>query len=140
MKKLVPKKKMTLETVALKVDNLTTNVDNLTIATKKGFEGTASKKDLASSIDELARITKQGFDNTVSKEEFKEFKDEMYVFKKNTERVLFAMDSKLETSDKRLDAIDKALGPLVVTASVMQKEIRDHGMRLERLEQKVGLK
>ncbi len=108
-------KKVTLNTVDKKIDTLITTVDNLAIATKRGF------------------------DNTVSKEEFGEFKDEMTEFKQKTELTLFNIDSKMQTVDQRLDGIEKTLGPLVHVSNALQNELREHAHRLSIIEHKVGL-
>lgn len=94
---------------------------------------------ISKSIDDLAIITERGFNRTVSKEEFTEFKGEMTDFKKNTERTLFNLDSHARTTNERLDAIEKVLGPLVQTSSFYQSTLREHERRLSLIEREVGL-
>ena len=113
------KQKVTLVTVSKKIDDLAVST--------------------AKSIEDLAIITKKGFDNTVSKEEFTEFKTEMTEFKKGTETTLFNLDGHAKKTNERLDAIEKAMGPLVQVSGFMQKEIRELNMRVNRLEHKVGI-
>ncbi len=108
-------KQATLQTLDKKIDTLITTVDNLAIATKRGF------------------------DNTVSKTEFTEFKSEMTEFKKNTERTLFNLDSHARTANERLDAIEKTLEPLIFVSGAMQRELREHERRISHVERKVGV-
>lgn len=79
----------------------------------KSLERLPTKADLEKSVEGLAIMTVNGFENTVSKTDFTEFRDEMTDFKKKTGMMLFNIDSKLQTVDQRLDAIEKTLGPLV---------------------------
>ncbi|OHA18371.1 MAG: hypothetical protein A2836_03235 [Candidatus Taylorbacteria bacterium RIFCSPHIGHO2_01_FULL_45_63] len=109
----------------------------------KSIEQLATKNDL----EKLGVITAHGFDTTVAetkftefKDEFTEFKDDMTEFAQKTALTLFNMDSKLQTVDQRLDAIEKTLGPLVQVSSVMQKEIRDLNSRVTKLEHHAGIK
>jgi len=44
------------------------------------------------------------------------------------------------TLDKRLDKIEKVLEPLILTSTLMTREIRGLDIRIARLEQKAGVK
>lgn len=97
-------------------------------------------------LDDLAIMIKNGFDNTVAKEEFKEFKTEMYDFRdhffefeKKTNTTLLNLDTHAEETNKRLEAIEKILGPLLQVSGLMQKEIRSLNVRVERLEKQAAL-
>ena len=91
---------------------------------------------IAESIDTLAVATKKGFDEVFKfRDEMFEFVDEMTEFKKKTEITLFNIDSKLETIDKRLDKIEKVLEPLILTSTLITREIRGLDIRVARLEQ-----
>ena len=44
------------------------------------------------------------------------------------------------TLDKRLDKIEKVLEPLILTSTLITREIRGLDIRIARLEQKAGMK
>lgn len=141
MKKKSKTEKVTLATIAKTLEGVATKVD-LT----KTLQGVATKVDLDKAIENLAIITNNGFANTVSKEDFSEFKEEMTEFKEEmtefkhkTGLTLFNIDSKLQTVDQRLDAIEKTLGPLVHVSDAVQRELREHNERIARIEHKIGL-
>ena len=98
------------------------------------------------SLDGLAVMIQRGFSSTVNKEEFISFKDEMYdfkdemlSFKSKTESALYNINEKLQTIDGRIDAIEKTLGPLVHVTGALQREYRNHELRISKLERKVGV-
>ena len=97
------------------------------------------KKTTTKSISDLAIFTKRGFDQTVSLETFNDFTHDMLAFKKHTETTLFNLDGHARTTNERLDAIEKALGPLVQTTSFYQQTLREHERRIAFLERKTGL-
>lgn len=105
----------------------------------KSLERLPTKADLEKSVEGLAIMTANGFKNTVSKTNFTEFRDEMTDFKRKTGMTLFNIDSKLQTVDQRLDAIEKTLGPLVQASSFYQSTLREHERRLLLIEREVGL-
>lgn len=108
---------------------------------KKIIKNKVTLSTIAESIDILAVSTKKGFDEVFKfRDEMYEFIDEMTEFKKKTETTLFNIDSKLETVDKRLDKIEKVLEPLMLTSTLMTREIRGLDIRVARLEQKAGIK
>lgn len=114
-------KKVTLQTLDKKIDTLGQTFDK--------------KIDVLTEIvDGLARSTKQGFDAAFA------FQKDMTEFAHKTALTLFNIDSKLQTVDQRLDAIEKTLGPLVQVSSVMQKEIRELNARVTKLEHNANLK
>lgn len=116
------------------------NNEEVTLASiAKSLERLPTKTDLEKSVEGLAIMTANGFEKTVSKTDFAEFRDEMTDFKKKTGMTLFNMDSKLQTVDQRLDAIEKTLGPLVHVSNAVQRELREHNERIVRIEQKMGL-
>lgn len=120
-------KKVTLQTLDKKIDVLGASLD-------KKIDGiTNAVGALSDTVDSLARSTKEGFDKADA------FQDEMTEFAKKTPLTLFNMDSKLQTVDQRLDAIEKTLGPLVQVSSALQRELREHERRLSLIERKVGL-
>ena len=123
--------KATLASISKSIEGLATKAELKRLATKADFER---------SIEKLAVITARGFENTVSKTEFTEFKNEMTDFAKKTGVTLFSLDSHARTTNERLDAIEKILGPLVQVSSVMQKEIRDLNLRVTKLEHREGIK
>ncbi len=123
--------KVTLASIAQSIEGL---------ATKAELKRLATKADLERSVEKLAVITARGFENTVSKTVFTEFKDDMTEFAKKTGVTLFNLDSHARTTNERLDAIEKILGPLVQVSSVMQKEIRDLNLRVTKLEHHAGMK
>ena len=90
-------------------------------------------------VDVLARSTKQGFDSITTKQEFTEFKEDMTAFAKQTGITLFNLDSHARTANERLNAIEKALGPLVQASSFYQNTLREHERRLSLIERAVGL-
>ena len=127
-------KKTTLQMLDKKIDTLGQTLDKKIDA-------------LVTTVDSLAIATKRGFDNTVSKTEFTEFKEEMLDFKrdmtdfkKKAEMTFFNLDSHARTTNERLDAIEKILGPLVQISSFMQKEIRELNSRVIKLEHHAGIK
>ena len=140
MSKKKTQKKITLNTLVESINSLAAKTD----VSFKDVQG--SFKEVNESIESLARITKAGFDNTVSKTEFNEFKTEMYDFRdhmlgfeKKTDITLLNLDNHAQETNKRLDAIEKTLGPLVQVSGLMQKEIRNLNVRVERLEKQAGL-
>ena len=58
-------------------------------------------------------ITKNGFDNTITKIEFKEFKIEMFAFKKKADQNLFEIDSTLNDVNTRLKKAEQITGLVV---------------------------
>jgi|SRR3989338_452669 len=113
MKKTI--NKATLQTLDKKIDGLTDTVGTLT-----------------DTVDSLARSTKEGFGRMDA------FHTEMTEFAQKTALTLFNMDSKLQTVDQRLDAIEKALGPIVHASSFYQSALREHERRIALLERKAG--
>ena len=94
-------------------------------------------------IDDLAVMVQNGFadmsEKMVTKIEFNEFKADMFGFRNKTDMTLFNLDNHAQETNKRLDAIEKALGPLVQVSSFMQNEIRSLNGRVSSLERKVGI-
>ncbi|KKU68522.1 MAG: hypothetical protein UX89_C0003G0024 [Parcubacteria group bacterium GW2011_GWA2_47_16] len=95
-------------------------------------------------LDGLANMVQNGF--TEQKKEFTEFKTEMYDFRddvmefeKKTNITLLNLDSHAQETNKRLDSVEKILGPLLQVSGVMEKEIRSLNIRVERLEKQAGL-
>lgn len=115
-------KKVTLQTLDKRFDTLGQKVDTLgeNIGT------------LTETVDGLARSTKEGFDRMDM------FHDEMTEFVKKTGITLFNLDSHARTTNGRLDAIEKALGPLVQASSFYQSTLREHERRIMLLERKAG--
>lgn len=136
MRKKTETEKITLATIAKKLDSVATKTDLSTIS--------KSIDDLTTTVDNLAIATNRGFENAISKKEFGEFKEEMTDFKeemtdfaKKTNLTLFNIDGKLQTVDQRLDAIEKTLGPLVHVSNAVQRELREHSERIARIEHKL---
>ncbi len=90
-------------------------------------------------MDDLAIMIKNGFDNTVTKDEFNEFRDHMFGFEKKTNITLLNLDGNAQETNKRLDSIEKTLGPLVQVSDLMQKEIKSLNIRVERPGRQAGL-
>lgn len=95
-------------------------------------------------IDDLAVMIKKGFDQTVSRDEFGDFKKEMHGFKiemldfkRKSEECFLDLISRMDSVEKRLNAIENVLGPLLQVSSVLQNEIREINMRVDQLERKV---
>src|SRR3989338_6689424 len=97
---------------------------------KKATLQTLDKKidGLVETVDVLARSTKEGFDRMDT------FHVEMTDFKKSTELTLFKIDSKLQTADGRLDAIEKALPPLGNLSEALKREVLQLNARVGRVE------
>lgn len=138
MKKRPKNEKVTLATIAKTLEGMATKTELSKISKSIG--------DLTTTVDNLAIATNKGFENTVSKEEFgefkeemTEFKDEMTEFKRKTGSTLFNIDSKMQTVDNRLDTIEKTLDPLVHVSNAVQRELREHNERIVRIEHKIGL-
>ena len=89
------------------------------------------------SVGDLALMIQRGFSEQGKK--LDEFKDEMYEFKNQAGKTLFSIDSKLKDVDKRLDTIEKTLGPLVHVVDVMKINWRDHENRILNLEKRMDL-
>ena len=123
-------KKVTLQTLNKRFDSLGQKVDTL-----------------VTTVDNLAIATNRGFENTVSKTEFKDFKKEMTDFKedmtdfaKKAEVTLFSLDSHARTTNERLGAIEKALPPLGNLSEAIKREVLQLNVRVGRIETKVGIK
>lgn len=144
MKKNPKTEKVTLAIIAKTLEGVVTKTDLVKtlegVATKTDL-GKLSRSidDLTVTVDNLAIATNKGFENTVSKEEFGEFKEEMVEFTKKTSLTLFNIDGKLQTVDQRLDSIEKTLEPLMLASGAMQRELREHERRLSHVERKVGV-
>lgn len=122
MKKTI--KKATLQTLDKKIDGLGASLDK--------------KIDtLITTVDGLAVSTKKGFDEV--KADIAEFKSEVSEFKGKTEMTLFSLDSSARTTNMRLDAIEKTLGPLIHLPGAVQREFREHDRRLSIIEKKIGI-
>lgn len=127
-------KQATLQTLDKKIDGLGVSLDKKingitnAVGTLSSTVGT-----LSDTVDSLARSTKEGFDKAEA------FQEEMTEFAKKTALTLFNVDSKLQTVDQRLDAMERTLGPLVHVSNAVQRELREHNARIERIEHKIGL-
>ncbi len=124
--------------LAKSLDAMATKVDLAKIA-KSINVLTTTVDDLTTTVDNLAIITNRGFENTVSKKEFSEFKEEMADFKgemagfkSKTEIMLLSLDSHAEETSRQLKNIEKTLPPLVIMSKVMENEIKDLNVRVER--------
>lgn len=103
----------------IKEKNIT--LDELAIMVQKGFMAQDKR------IDEVIRTMQEGFKET----------DQRFT---RLEKAVLELKSAQETTHDRLNAIEKVLGPLMLMVDVMNKNNRDHEIRIARLEKKLLLK
>ncbi len=89
-------------------------------------------------IDELAAMVQKGFMAQDEKIDagFAAM-DERFT---RLEKTVLELKSSQETTHDRLNAIEKVLGPLMLMAEVMNKNNRDHEIRIAKLEKKLLFK
>ena len=115
-------KKVTLQTLDKKIDGITKTVGTL-----------------SDTVDSLARSTKVGFDHVDTfHTEMTDFNTDMTEFAKKTGMTLFNLDSHARETNRRLDALEKAGGPLTLAVQTMQQEIRTLNQRVDVLEKNMS--
>lgn len=137
-KKIKKISKVTMDDLAASINNLAKSVDTKIDKLDTKIDVLAKSVDIK--IDDLAIAVKNGFDRTVSKDEFNGFKTEMYDFKRKSEGHFLDLICRMDSVEKRLDAIEQVLGPLLQVSSILQSEIREINTRVDHLERKVGIK
>ncbi len=90
-------------------------------------------------IDHLARMVKRGFDGTASKAELKTLREEVAT-KQEIQRGFKVVADELDLIHHDIHDIKIVLGPLVRTVAAMDANIRDLNRRVDRLEEKIGLR
>lgn len=106
---------------------------------KKTSEKGITKAELHSAIDHavdsLACTIKKGFDAV--DERFDRLETRVGMIESKSDRMeksMFEMKLSLETTNDRLNTIEKILSPLMLAVDVMKKTERDHENRITRLE------
>lgn len=106
---------------------------------KKELEKGITKADLHSAIDHavdsLARTIKKGFDAVDERfDRLETHVDSLETKFGHMEKSMFEMKLSIETTNDRLNTIEKILSPLMLAVDVMKKTERDHENRITRLE------
>ncbi len=104
-------------------------------------------KELATMIDHLAIATANGFNRVEKRLDSVENKLDSVEDRLGTieeklvkiEKELYEIQIKIGSFEQRLLSIERTLGPLLQVSDIMRQNWKEHELRIERLEKKMGI-